>query len=185
MFWQPSNLKNMELRNKSKPFPSLQSFTVLRKNAVGKKEKPVLDLAVICVCCTGIPRLSGGAADPRTSFHSQKVSSGLSSSLSSLWLHAHSSGWTRLKNVSRKEFRMAITENILHPLFHLAWCSATLGNSSLCPHSSELLFLPSNLLTALIFTLLPAVPASSGEMNALCKAWRWEHFLLLGAMISS
>lgn len=52
----------MELRNKSKPFPSLYSFTILSKNVLAKKA-PVLVLAVIYVYCIGAPRLSTAAAD--------------------------------------------------------------------------------------------------------------------------
>lgn len=44
---------------------------------------------------------------------------------------------------------------------------------------------PRNLLTVLIFTPSPAVFAVLGRDESPCKAWRWEHFLLLGAMISS
>lgn len=128
---------------------------------LGKKEKPVLDLAVICVCCTGIPRLSGGAADPRTSFHSQRHLQG--------YLHPplpcdclctalDEPGWKtclQKKNSPWPQFRTSY--------IHFSWCSPMLCNSSLCPHSSELLLLPSNLLKTLIFTLTSCACSPRGR----------------------
>lgn len=144
---------------------------------------------MIYLRCTGRPRLSVVAADPRTSFHTQEVSGGVFSSASS-FLAPDGPGW---KMLPEKNSPLPHLGAFYIHFSHSIWCSVTAGNSYLCPSQLRAtLFLPTTLLKALLFTLyhltaVRVIPRRSGaslqalEMRGFPPLWR-DDLKLSGAL---